>query len=452
VKGDGADSVADRASALIEFGRYRDAVKELQVALGKDPDNWWLLCQLSVAFVYLGRRRDALKAANRAAAAQPEAEWPMRLRARIFWDLGRPEDALQAAREATRRDPWVSETWVDLAWYASCTGHVDEAREAAHQALQLDPDESTSWVAEWWSLGSTSEKARGEVATRRAVAADPEDSLGYSNLGYVLLTQRKLRESAEFSRRALALDPHDSVTLHNLATALRCLGEDEEAQRVWLLAAETGLQRADEAVAADPELASGHTERAQALWHMGEVEQALDAVQTALETDPSHAQSWLIRACFDVARGDVEAAVESTERALHLDSESWYGIVQLAELAAMTGDTRRAEHAARRMEAKYPQHYKNREVLGHLELARSAWLEAERHYSAVIEVDFTECCAHAGVAVSRLRLGDRRSAERIREEVSKIYPYCIMLVFLDSLLSGGTRRDDQEQLAAGQKT
>jgi tetratricopeptide (TPR) repeat protein len=221
---------------------------------------------------------------------------------------------------------------------------------------------------------------------------------------------------------------------------------------VWLLAAETGLRRADEAVAADPGLASGHTERARALWHMGEVEQALDAVQTALETDPSHAQSWLLRACFDVARGDMEAAIEATERALHLDSESWYGIVQLAELAAMTSDTRRAERAAGRMEAKYPQHYKNREVLGHLELARSDWVEAERHYRAVTEVDFTECCAHAGAAVSRLRLGDRRAAERLQEEVSKIYPYCIMLVYLDSLLSGGARPEDQKQLAAGQET
>src|SRR5688572_24860347 len=106
----------ERAHKLIEWGRYRDALPELQIALSLDPDHYPALCLLAQAHLAIDDFQESLKWADRAIASQPEDEWGYRLRAVALHTLGRKRDALDAAHEASRLAPEVPDVLDILAY------------------------------------------------------------------------------------------------------------------------------------------------------------------------------------------------------------------------------------------------------------------------------------------------------------------------------------------------
>src|SRR5213592_888590 len=124
--GDSAFSLALKGAALIELGRYRDALATLEQAVEFDPDLALVWHELGYAAFRLGDRNRALLALDRAFALEPHTE-TLRLRGRILRDAGRYqaaevtyEGAAQAAdhheqREAAEREILVTRRY---AFYA----------------------------------------------------------------------------------------------------------------------------------------------------------------------------------------------------------------------------------------------------------------------------------------------------------------------------------------------
>ncbi|MGH7606370.1 MAG: tetratricopeptide repeat protein [Gemmatimonadales bacterium] len=98
-----------RGAALIELGRYRDALTELEQAVDADPDLALVWHELGYAAYKLGDRSRALLALDRAFGLEPHTE-TLKLRGRILRDAGRYqaaevafEGAAQAAEHPEQR-------------------------------------------------------------------------------------------------------------------------------------------------------------------------------------------------------------------------------------------------------------------------------------------------------------------------------------------------------------
>ncbi|MGH7607245.1 MAG: tetratricopeptide repeat protein, partial [Gemmatimonadales bacterium] len=74
-----------RGAALIELGRYRDALTELEHAVDADPDLALVWHELGYAAYKLGDRNRALLALDRAFGLEPHTE-TLKLRGRILRD------------------------------------------------------------------------------------------------------------------------------------------------------------------------------------------------------------------------------------------------------------------------------------------------------------------------------------------------------------------------------
>lgn len=93
-------------AALLELGRYREALATLERAVETDPDLGLVWHELGLAAYRLGDRTRALAALDRAFALEPHGE-TLKLRGRVLRDAGRypaAEVAFEAAAQAAEHD------------------------------------------------------------------------------------------------------------------------------------------------------------------------------------------------------------------------------------------------------------------------------------------------------------------------------------------------------------
>lgn len=93
-------------AALLELGRYREALAALERAVETDPDLGLVWHELGLAAYRLGDRTRALAALDRAFALEPHGE-TLKLRGRVLRDAGRypaAEVAFEAAAQAAEHD------------------------------------------------------------------------------------------------------------------------------------------------------------------------------------------------------------------------------------------------------------------------------------------------------------------------------------------------------------
>ena len=103
---DSAFALALTGAALIELGRFRDALGVLERAVESDPDLGLVWHELGWAAYLLGDRNRALLALDRAFALEPHTE-TLKLRGRVLRDAGRyeaAEVAFEGAAQSAEHD------------------------------------------------------------------------------------------------------------------------------------------------------------------------------------------------------------------------------------------------------------------------------------------------------------------------------------------------------------
>ncbi len=134
----------------------------------------------------------------------------------------------------------------------------------------------------------------------------------------------------EAARAACVDDDLRATILDNLSTGYQRLSRYDEMRGVTT-----------ELVA----LVGDHDDRAWAthaipLQHLGRLDEALTAVDRALQGDPDDTFALWEKACILVARGDREAALSCLERVLSIDADQREGIAADDDFAALRDDPR----------------------------------------------------------------------------------------------------------------
>jgi tetratricopeptide (TPR) repeat protein/predicted Ser/Thr protein kinase len=250
---------------------------------------------------------------------------------------GRPAEALELMRAAVRLQP----SWPNLLRLASAEyrqGHLDDARRHTEELLDRSPGnvEGLKMLAQIELLRNPD---RAVALLREAAKSDPgADSL--TNLGGSLLLLRRYGEAEESLRKALALQPENLDPALNLADCLTLLGRTAEARRLYAHIAETtSLQ----STANDSHLSSV---RAQALAHLGDTDQALEAIQQALRLNPDNGWTAYEAAVVYVVIGDRGSALFHARRAAAQGVDpNWFALPFFDPLRSDPGFQRLAPEA-----------------------------------------------------------------------------------------------------------
>lgn len=246
-------------------------------------------------------------------------------RARLLDRAGKGAEALDLLREAVRQRPSWQHSY-RLAELENRQGLIDSARSRLEDLLARFPGDLVvrSLLAQIELVSG--DPARASELYEELVAATPELA-EISNLGAAQLVALRYAEAEASFRRAVALEPKNSGVVLNLADSIGLQGRAPEARELY--------SRVLELVAADP--ASSHwqlqTVRAQALAHLGRVDEAVATIQEVLSLENSQA-SWEAAVVFAVA-GERASARVNAERALTQGfSPAWFGFPWFDELRA----------------------------------------------------------------------------------------------------------------------
>ncbi|MBP1636695.1 MAG: serine/threonine protein kinase with repeat, partial [Acidobacteria bacterium] len=222
----------------------------------------------------------------------------------IHTEVGRAEEALADLEKARARLPRSPEVHRDIAGAYARLGRQDEADAQYRKAIAVRPD---SWSIYWYYGGFLYRANRyeeAENAFRQALSRVPENARIHASLGGTLLARGRVEEAQKTLERSLELQPTASAA-SNLATLL---------------------------------------------YRRGDYPAAVSAYQKATELSPRDYRLWRnLAAGYDKAPGQKARAAEAYRRALDLaeqeralDPTDGRVVIDMADCAAMLGDTPRA--------------------------------------------------------------------------------------------------------------
>lgn len=291
-----------------------------------------------------GRFREAIALFRRELAQHPNAlSW--RGIGQAYLELGKPDSAHLAFQTALQRDSTYAEAWLDQAELYENEGRYDEALQAAHRAWELAPQ---SLVARY-RLGNllllTGQLEPARLLLEAVVQEAPWHQAAHYSLGRVLQrlgepeAARQMLERAEALRALqakveqaeflVANTPRDPYAYATLGSLLRRLGQYREALYAYQVA-----------LLLDP--SNREFQNNMAVLHLliGEEDQAIVLLETALQRDTTFVDGWINLGILYARQGHLEAARRSWERALRLAPDRPEPRRYLAGLTPPPPDTR----------------------------------------------------------------------------------------------------------------
>ncbi|WP_224448173.1 tetratricopeptide repeat protein [Haloprofundus salilacus] len=206
----------------------------------------------------------------------------------------------------------------------------------AYDDFTLDPPELK---VDPTKVDPVDSRVLADILDRRNVDRDDVDVKSLMEVGLSYMQINRFEEATETFARAAQFAEEESL----------------EAQEAWVNkgVAHAELEEFDEAIGAYREAlranersehaATAETNLAYALWEFGEVEEALDHAERAVEIDPRFPQAWYNRGFFLSERGLHEEAVNAYDNALRLGMRNADLLEEKARALEELGELEEAE-------------------------------------------------------------------------------------------------------------
>ncbi|HLK34310.1 MAG TPA: tetratricopeptide repeat protein, partial [Terriglobales bacterium] len=227
--------------------------------------------------------------------------------------------ARQMFARAIEIDPTYARAYAGIAdccaflymYWDSSGNNLDQAEAASRKALALDPDlaEARASGGLTASLRKHYEEARKEFDV--ALRLDPKLFEAFYYYGRSYYAQGELAKAALWFDKASQVRPEDYQAPMLLASALRGLGRNPEAE----LACRRGLAAAEKHLELYPGDARALYFGANGLSYFDR-ERALDWARRALQVEPDEPQVLYNVACVYALLGELEAAIDCLEKSL----------------------------------------------------------------------------------------------------------------------------------------
>jgi predicted CXXCH cytochrome family protein len=229
-------AIKQLAQALIDQGRFAQAVQVLRPAAAVPPADDGLFAELGDAYLHLRQFDLARQALQRAIEIDPEQP-----EARNFLGLMalKKDDAAEAEarfRDAVRYRPDYAEAYNNLGNVLAANHQYAEAAYDFQRAIAIDPQNAEAHHSYAWMLAMSPPYDRAIAEFRKALALKPRDAQTHNDLADILVAQGHPDEAADEYRQAIRLKP-DLVEAHSsLGNLLATQRNYEEAKREFTTA------------------------------------------------------------------------------------------------------------------------------------------------------------------------------------------------------------------------
>jgi adenylate cyclase len=183
----------------------------------------------------------------------------------------------------------------------------DGGAAAIEQALALDPSLGEAHALRARALYREGRRDEAFVELTLALELDPDSFDVNARAGTIYYLDRQFAEAVRYYERASTLSEADFNAPAGMLSACAAIGDDDGGRR----AARMALQRADEAVALDPNNAPALTVGVQASAALGQSKRARELIDQALLLDPDNFRIRYNFACvLSLYFNDADGALE----------------------------------------------------------------------------------------------------------------------------------------------
>lgn len=191
-----------KAELLMEVGRYREALKELEEDLRARPDDHYSLCLATNCHFELGQYQTAYEISKKAVAAAPDSEWGHRLQSLLFAATGDNRKAHDSALKSVELEPNSLFALQTLFFAQIGVWKLDEAEKTVAKILEISPDSEVAQNAAGYLALKKEDYSKAELYYEAVLRINPENSGALNNLGVIYLEYANRGKGNQFRKRS----------------------------------------------------------------------------------------------------------------------------------------------------------------------------------------------------------------------------------------------------------
>ena len=302
--------VWDLGNALLNLGRYEEAIASYDKALEIKPDQDEAWNNRGVALGNLGRYEEEIASYDKALEIKPENDAAWVIRGLALANLGRYEEVVVSCDQALEIKPENDAAWVIRGLALANLGRYEEVVVSCDQALEIKPDFDQTWYYRGMALYDLGRYEEAIASYDKALEIKPDYVEAWYYRGNSLGNLGRYEEVIASYDKAIEIKPDNEEAWNNRGVALANLGRHEEA-----------IASYDKAIEIKPDDDSTWGQRGLTLMNLERYEEAFKSYDKALELNPDNANAWYNRACCFALQNQIESAIENLAKAISLNNE-----------------------------------------------------------------------------------------------------------------------------------
>lgn len=293
--------------ALAQSGQMREAEPQLRVLLTDQRDDGAEVCEAYVTgFLLTYQLPKAHAVLDAWQADYPDDPQPHLIRGRTYVSSHQSQEAEQEFRQAFDIAPQNREAAVGLGDALCQRQSFSEAIECYSRVPAGTPE----WLPAQAGIArchvSTGKVAEARALLQRLAAEFPANATILQRLGALELAEGNFEQAIAALRKSNALSKNNQETLHSLASALRGLGETDEAGRLSaqvdvLQATAARIEELIDLLSEQPDDVAARYEIAMLYLKRHEINDGLVWLRSVLQFQPDHREASETLARYDTA-------------------------------------------------------------------------------------------------------------------------------------------------------
>ncbi|MEO5600771.1 MAG: tetratricopeptide repeat protein [Cyclobacteriaceae bacterium] len=215
------EPLIDRANQLIRLNRFEEAEKELRGILSMDPNHTHAIALFSLCLCEQGKLAEAIRNIHLAVGKEPDNDFYLYLNALFLFRNDNLKEAQELILNAIRFQPHHAEYFGLLASVHLSLKEWTFALDSSNQGLAIDPDNLTCLNTRSTALFKLNKKDEAYATIEKALLNDPQNDVTHSNIGWGLLEKGDHKRALEHFSASLRINPNSAYAKAGLVEGLK---------------------------------------------------------------------------------------------------------------------------------------------------------------------------------------------------------------------------------------
>ncbi|MEG3958960.1 tetratricopeptide repeat protein [Microcoleus sp. herbarium2] len=297
----------NRGKTLHNLERYEEALESFEKAIDLAPESVDAWINRGKTLHNLERYEEVLESFEKAIDLAPESVDAWINRGVSLYNLRRHEEALESYKKALDLAPESVDAWRNRGAVLANLERYEEALESCQKVIDLAPKSVDAWVNRGNMLRNLERPEEALESYQKVIDLAPKSVDAWVNQGIALLDIKRYEEALTACERAFKIDSKNPQPLNIQALALSLLKNFEKA-----------ITAIDEAINLKPKEVLYRANHGIILARVGRYTEALAECEQAIKQDPKDESGYYGKACCYALQGEIGQAIDNLQKAIDI--------------------------------------------------------------------------------------------------------------------------------------